>query len=501
MTTTTAPLRTRTGPSDRSPAAHGFGFWAIAYAFLVVMAYNAVPAPLYGIYQQRDGFSSFTITVIFAAYAVGVVISLFTVGHLSDWHGRRRLFAPALVLCMISAVVFLLWRDLPGLILARVLGGIAVGAVTATATAWLAELHSAARPDASAKRAQVVSTTANLGGIGLGPLVAGALAEWVGAPLTVPYVVSLVALGAALIAVTLSPETRERPDPRPRYRPQRVSVPRDAVARYLACGIGAAISFAVFGLFTSLAPTFLAGTLDHHSYALAGFTAFIVFAAAVVSQTAIAGRPTRSAMAGGIAGMVLGMAVLVVSVFLPSPLARAVPDRRRDHRRRRRRAVQGGRHLGRRDRPAGEPRRGARRDVPRRLHRPLAPRPRPRRDDPIPLPARQPRDLHRRAGDRDPRRHPAAAAAPSRLTPAGRRRSGAPGGIGTPGREMRDARGIGALGNRRAGRSGRREIRAPGDRGAGGAGSGRPGDPGAGGSASRCPNGGESTPDMGVDSP
>ncbi len=131
----------------------GIGFWAIAYAFLIVMAYNAVPAPLYGIYQQRDGFSSFAITVIFAAYAVGVVISLFTVGHLSDWHGRRRLFAPALVLCMLSAIVFLLWRDLPGLILARVLGGIAVGAVTATATAWLSELHAAARPDASARGA------------------------------------------------------------------------------------------------------------------------------------------------------------------------------------------------------------------------------------------------------------------------------------------------------------------------------------------------------------
>jgi MFS family permease len=317
MTTTTAPSAARS--AGRSRAAHGKGFWAIAYAFLVVMAYNAVPAPLYGIYQQRDGFSSFTITVIFAAYAVGVVISLFTVGHLSDWHGRRRLFAPALALCMLSAVVFLLWRDLPGLIVARVLGGIAVGAVTATATAWLAELHAAARPDASAKRAQVISTTANLGGIGLGPLVAGALAEWVAGPLTVPYVVSLVALGVALIAVVLSPETRGRPDPRPRYRPQRVSVPRHAVARYFASAIGAAISFAVFGLFTSLAPTFLAGTLDHHSYALAGFTAFIVFAAAVVSQTAIANRATRTAIAGGIAGMVLGMAVLVVSVFLPSP--------------------------------------------------------------------------------------------------------------------------------------------------------------------------------------
>jgi MFS family permease len=317
MTTTTAPVSTRT--VSRSRARHSIGFWAIAYAFLIVLAYNAVPAPLYGIYQQRDGFSSFTITVIFAAYAVGVVISLFTVGHLSDWHGRRRLFVPALALCMLSAVVFLLWRDLPGLILGRVLGGIAVGAATATATAWLSELHSAARPDASAKRAQIVSTAANLGGIGFGPLVAGALAEWVSGPLTVPYIVSLVALAVALIAVVLSPETRERPDPFPSYRPQRVSVPRHAVARYFAGGIGAAIAFAVFGLFTSLAPSFLAGTLHHRSYALAGATAFAVFAAAVVSQLALAGRSTRSAIAVGIATTPLGMAVLVVAVFLPSP--------------------------------------------------------------------------------------------------------------------------------------------------------------------------------------
>ena len=317
MTTTTAPLPPQTVSSTR--ARHGIGFWAIAYAFLIVMAYNAVPAPLYGIYQQRDGFSSFTITVIFAAYAVGVVISLFTVGHLSDWHGRRRLFAPAVALCMLSAVVFLLWRDLPGLILARVIGGIAVGAVTATATAWLAELHSAARPDAPAKRSQVVSTAANLGGIGFGPLVAGALAEWVGAPLTVPYVVALVALGGALIAVAVTPETRDRPNPLPSYRPQRVSVPRHAVGRYFAGGIGAAIAFAVFGLFTSLAPSFLAGTLHHPSYALAGATAFAVFGAAAVSQIAIAGRSTRFAIASGIATMLLGMAALLVAVFLPSP--------------------------------------------------------------------------------------------------------------------------------------------------------------------------------------
>jgi MFS family permease len=76
---------------------------------------------------------------------------------------------------MLSAVIFLVWRDLPGLIIARIIGGFGVGAVTATATAWITELHGIHRPDASARRAQVVATGANLGGIGVGPLVAGIL--------------------------------------------------------------------------------------------------------------------------------------------------------------------------------------------------------------------------------------------------------------------------------------------------------------------------------------
>src|ERR1700748_3100031 len=92
---------------------HRAAFWAISYALLVMLANSAVPTPLYPLYQARDGFSSFMVTVIFAVYAVGVVISLFTVGHLSDWHGRRRLVLPALGASMVSALVFIFWRDVP----------------------------------------------------------------------------------------------------------------------------------------------------------------------------------------------------------------------------------------------------------------------------------------------------------------------------------------------------------------------------------------------------
>jgi MFS family permease len=298
---------------------HRIGFWAITFAFLTVMAYNALPAPLYGLYQQRDGFSSFMLTVIFAAYAVGVVISLFTIGHLSDWHGRRRLFVPSLLTCMISAAVFLTWRELPGLMVARFIGGLGVGMVTATATAWIAELHRTARPDASVRRAQVVSTAANLGGIGTGPLVGGILAEWVPSPLTVPYLVALGTMALALVCVLASPETRDAVVPRPAWRPQRVAVPANALARYISSGIGAGISFAVFGLFTSLAPAFLAGPLHHPSLALAGATAFAVFAAAAVSQSVIRTQAPRVIIAAGIAVMVSGLALLVVSVWLPAP--------------------------------------------------------------------------------------------------------------------------------------------------------------------------------------
>ena len=319
MTSTTLPARRETRLNAGRRLGHEPGFWAAAFAFCTVLAYNAVPAPLYSIYQKRDGFSSLTLTVIFSVYAVGVVLSLFTAGHLSDSHGRRRPFAVSLLFCIASGAVFLLWPDLPGLLVGRFIGGLGVGAVTATATAWLGELHAGARPDSSPRRAQVVSTAANLGGIGVGPLMAGVLAQWVADPLTVPYLVAIGAMLAGLVGVLISPETRPPIVPRPAYRPQRMSVPADALGRYIAAAVGAAMAFAVFGLFTSLAPAFLAGPLHHPSHALAGATAFAVFAAAVVSQSLLTRQTARTVTAGGIAVMIAGMAILVISVWLSTP--------------------------------------------------------------------------------------------------------------------------------------------------------------------------------------
>ena len=154
MTALAAPIRLH------SAARHDYGFWAVAFAFLVMMAFSAVPTPLYAIYQARDGFPTFMVTIIFAAYAVGVMLSLYLVGHVSDWVGRRRIILAAILVNLISAVVFLFFPEVGGLIAARFVTGVAIGALTATATAHLAELRAISRPDEPRSRSGIISPLA-----------------------------------------------------------------------------------------------------------------------------------------------------------------------------------------------------------------------------------------------------------------------------------------------------------------------------------------------------
>jgi MFS family permease len=300
------------------PRRHGAGLWAVAFAFLTVLAFSTVPTPLYAIYQARDGFSTFLITVIFAAYAVGVIVALFFAGHLSDYLGRRRALVPAVLTSVVSAIVFLLWPNLPGLLVGRVLSGLSVGIVTATATAYLAELHIGEHPGASTKRAQTLATTANLGGLALGPIVAGVLAATVAAPLTVPFVLFGALLAIAAIGVALAPETVTPPPSRPAYHPQRVAVPTEARGRFFGAAAGVFAGFAAFGLFTSLGPSFLAGTLGYTSHVLAGVPAFAAFTAAVAAQLAAGGRDPRRLLGTGMAALSAGLVLVVAATWAPS---------------------------------------------------------------------------------------------------------------------------------------------------------------------------------------
>ena len=291
----------------------------VAFAFLAVMAFSAVPSPLYGLYRAHDHFSVFMVTVVYAVYAVGVIGALLLGGHLSDWYGRRRLLLPALGTAIASAIVFLTSMSLAGLLVGRLLNGVAIGIVVSTATAYLMELHAVGRPDASPRRAQLIASAIPVGGIGLGALVAGVLAQWVAHPLTVPFVVFLAALLLGMVGVALSPETREGQKPRPRYRPQLVSVPHDERSTFVAAALSAFMAFATLGLFTGLASLFLATTLHNPSIALAGAVLGAVYAAAVAAQILTTAWPVTREFKAGMTAMVIGLGLTVLAVWLRPP--------------------------------------------------------------------------------------------------------------------------------------------------------------------------------------
>lgn len=314
------PLDIASGrPSGRiASLSHGAGYWVVALALLTNMAFSAVPTPLYVIYQQRDHFSAIGGTIVYAVYAVGVIASLFLAGHVSDWMGRRRLLVVGLLINVLSAFVFIAAPSFTGLIIARIISGFAVGVTTATATAWMAELHAAAHPGANTRRAQMVAIASNLGGIGVGPLVAGILAAFVPAPLVVPYVVVGGALLVLTLLVAVAPETATGINKATKWRPQRIAVPAHARAQFFAATGAGFASFAVYGVFNSLVPSFLLGTLHESSHFLAGAVAFAAFAAGALAQIFLSRLAIPAMLRVSVPVLFAGLTLFTLGMWMPN---------------------------------------------------------------------------------------------------------------------------------------------------------------------------------------
>ena len=88
-------------------------FWIVSATMVMVLFASAAPSPLYPVYQQLWGFSAFTLTVVFAAYVLTMLVSLLTVGSLSDHIGRRPVLAVALVMLIASMVLFVTADGVP----------------------------------------------------------------------------------------------------------------------------------------------------------------------------------------------------------------------------------------------------------------------------------------------------------------------------------------------------------------------------------------------------
>jgi MFS family permease len=276
------------------------------------MVGTTLPTPLYPLFQARYGFDELLVTVIFAIYAFGVIAGLILFGNLSDSLGRKPLLLLGLAFSAANAFLFLFAGSLVPIYAARIISGLSAGIFTGTATAFLVDLA----PEGSRRFASLVAVVANLGGLGCGTLLAGLLADYAGHPLRLPFAVDLALLVPATVGLLLTPETVERRGFA--FRLQRLGVPsevRGIFARAATAGFG---SFAVAGVFSSVAPTFLGQVLHHRSHALAGLLVFVLFGASIAGQVVVPRLSDRRALLVGCALLCVGVALLGLAVAIES---------------------------------------------------------------------------------------------------------------------------------------------------------------------------------------
>lgn len=296
-------------PLNRLAVPRRVAFWLVAYVFGITILGTSTPAPLYTLWQRQWHFNSGVVTLVFAVYAVAVLAVLLVAGRASDQVGRKPVLAAALGCSAVSTVLFILAANVGWLFVGRFFSGLSAGLMIGAATAGLTELLR----ESEARRASLVAAAANMGGAGLGPLMAGLFAQYLPSPTVLVFEVYLGLLAIALLSLALVPETVTRKQ-RLTLRLEGLGLPPQGRGEFVAAGMAAFSAFALTGLFTSLAPGFVSRVMHQANLALGGAVTFLLFAVACGTALGLARFNSRPVIMTGLGLFLVGLALVVAGL-------------------------------------------------------------------------------------------------------------------------------------------------------------------------------------------
>src|SRR5580658_6827131 len=287
----------------RAGLSRAAAFWLVAGVLFLLFFAAAAASPLYAGYQARWPFSATTLTAVFAAYALLLLITLLVFGSLSDYLGRRRVILAGLALAAGACGLFLAARGVGLLFAGRALHGAAVGIATSALGAALIDLQ----PEGS-RRAPVITTGAAMLGLAAGGLGTSALVQYGPAPTHLIWWLLLgadLAAGAAVLA-SLRP---------------RVAVPRAARATFamaLPCLIAV---WMTSGFYLSLAPSLAAQVLRSPNLLWGGLVIFLLNGIGTAATVVARDASGPAAMLAGCLGLLAGTVVTLAAIQVTSGAA------------------------------------------------------------------------------------------------------------------------------------------------------------------------------------
>jgi MFS family permease len=349
----------RTPALSRWNAVRGVRVALSAMILLLLLAGANLATPLYPVLQQRLQLTPLDTTLLFTTYVFALVPVLAAVGHWSDRLGRRALVLPAVALAALGDTIFATSDGLAQLAAGRAVQGIAVGLATSAAGAALGDLLPD-RPSLAAK----LTLAASAGGVALGPLLGAGLSKVVpsGNPVLGPFLIHAAALLVLCVPLALlhprSPGRHPVADPAPggqqaggahpagahpadadpadaqptsghpaaehparsvSLRPRALSLPAGRRRPFLLAALAGFLSYAVFGVYLSLAPSYAANLLHTRDPLAGALVAALLLGSSATAQ--LLARPTRNRAvpALGMTGLATGLVLVVLAGQLKLP--------------------------------------------------------------------------------------------------------------------------------------------------------------------------------------
>lgn len=289
-------------------------FRLIAITTVAMMFGAAAPSPLYPVYQELWGFSSFTLTVIFAVYVIALLAGLLTVGSLSDHVGRKPVIFGGLAVLTASMVMFAFADGVPMLIAARVLQGIAAGAITGTLSAALVDLQPTPRAGS------IASSASPPGGLALGAIGAGILVQYAPMPRELVFLILIATFVVVAAFIVFIPETSPRTGFTSRRHLWKVlrpnaSLPSGVRGVFLASVPAMFATWSLGGLYLSLGSSIVARILGLENHMVAGLVIGSFFGFGAIGSATASGWTANRKLAIGLSTLGTGLILSLIATI------------------------------------------------------------------------------------------------------------------------------------------------------------------------------------------
>lgn len=285
-------------------------FWSLAAILALLLFASSAPSPLYIVYQAQFGFSSLTLTSVFAVYAIALLASLVVAGSVSDHVGRRPTLLVALAIEIVGMLAFAEAQSVVWLFAARTLQGVATGIAMGAISASLLDLAPADKP----RLGSLIGVASPLAGLAGGALGAGLLVEYGPDPTRLVFWLLFGAFVVAILAATAMPETVRRSGPWAHSLRPSVAVPAPLRVAFVATIPTLMASWSLGGLILSLGPSLTAGVLGNTSHVAGGLPIFIMTGVSSLASVWLRDTHARSTARGGLAALIAGVALTLAGL-------------------------------------------------------------------------------------------------------------------------------------------------------------------------------------------